>query len=177
MTSSWNSQKAKILGSTSIWVLDWCLILRKFGVNKSFLRPCWTTLQHYSDVIMGAMMSQITSLTIAYPTVHSGVHQRKHQSSASMAFVWGIHRSPVISPHKWSVTRKMFPFDDVIMEFANNVIQCTMFHVSCRNSLALGKFGCYIQSIIFEIVVQIVACVLAEELLSGERQRTSLMTK
>ena len=40
---------------------------------------------------------------------------RKHQSSASLAFVWGIHRGPVNSPHKWPVTRKMFPFDDVIM--------------------------------------------------------------
>ena len=39
----------------------------------------------------------------------------KHQSPASLAFVWGIHRGPVNSPHKWPVTRKMFPFDDVIM--------------------------------------------------------------
>ena len=43
-------------------------------------------------------------------------NQRKHQSSASLAFVRGIHRSPVNSPHKWPVTRKMFPFDDVIMK-------------------------------------------------------------
>ena len=41
--------------------------------------------------------------------------QRKHQSSASLAFVRGIHQGPVNSPHKWPVTRKMFPFDDVIM--------------------------------------------------------------
>ena len=40
----------------------------------------------------------------------------KHQSSASLAFVWGIHWGPVNSPHNWPVTRKMFPFDDVIME-------------------------------------------------------------
>ena len=59
--------------------------------------------------------SQITSLTIVYSTVYSGVDQGKHQSSASLAFVWGIHRWPVNSPHKWPVTRKMFPFDDVIM--------------------------------------------------------------
>ena len=70
---------------------------------------------HYSDVIMGAMASQITSLTIVYSTVYSGADQRKHQSSVSFAFVWGIHRSPVNSPHKWSVIRKMLPFDDVIM--------------------------------------------------------------
>ena len=41
--------------------------------------------------------------------------QRKHQSSTSLAFVWGIHRWPVNSPHKRPVARKMFPFDDVIM--------------------------------------------------------------
>ena len=63
---------------------------------------------------MGTMASQITSLTIVYSTVYSGADQRKHQSSASLAFVRGIHRSPVNSPRKWPVTRKMFPFDDVI---------------------------------------------------------------
>ena len=66
---------------------------------------------------MGTIASQITSLTIVYLTVNSGIDQRKHQSSASLAFVWGIHRGPVNSPHKWPVTRKMFPFDDVIMNF------------------------------------------------------------
>ena len=70
---------------------------------------------HYGDVIMSAMASQITSFTIVYSTVYSGTDQRKHQSSASLAFVRGIHRSPVNSPHKVLVTRKMFPFDDVIM--------------------------------------------------------------
>ena len=64
---------------------------------------------------MGSMASQITSLTIVYSAVYSGADQRKHQSSASLAFVRGIHRGPVNSPHKWPVTRKMFPFDDVIM--------------------------------------------------------------
>ena len=64
---------------------------------------------------MGAIASQITSLTIVYSTVYSDADQRKNQSSASLAFVRGIHRGPVNSPHKWPVTRKMFPFDDVIM--------------------------------------------------------------
>ena len=64
---------------------------------------------------MGSMASQITSLTIVYLAIYSGSDQRKHQSSTSLAFVWGIHRGPVNSPHKWPVTRKMFPFDDVIM--------------------------------------------------------------
>ena len=70
--------------------------------------------QHYDDVIMGAMASQITSLTIV-STVYSDADQRQHQSSASLAFVRGIHRGPVNSPHKWPVTRKMSPFDDIIM--------------------------------------------------------------
>ena len=75
----------------------------------------YLTISHYDDAIMGAIGSQITSLTIVYSTVYSGADQSKHQSSASLAFVWGIHRGPVNSPHKWPVTRKMFPFDDVIM--------------------------------------------------------------
>ena len=67
-----------------------------------------TTIYHYSDVIMDAIASQITSLTIVYSIDYSDVDQRKHQSSASLAFVRGIHRRPVNSPHKWPVTRKMF---------------------------------------------------------------------
>ena len=73
----------------------------------------WFT--HYGDIIMGAIASQITSLTIVYSAVYWDTDQRKHKSSASLAFVWGIHRGPVNSPHKWPVTRKMFLFDDVIM--------------------------------------------------------------
>ena len=63
---------------------------------------------------MGAMASEISSLTIFYSTFYSGADQRKHQSSASLAIVRGIHRWPVYSPHKGPVTRKMVPFDDVI---------------------------------------------------------------
>ena len=70
---------------------------------------------HYGDVIMGAIASQITSLTIVYSTAYSDAVHRKHQSSASLAFARGLHRGPVNSPHKWPVTRKKFPFDDVIM--------------------------------------------------------------
>ena len=63
---------------------------------------------HYDDVIMTTMASQITSLTIVYSIVYSGADQRKHQSSAPLAFVRGIHGGPVNSPHKWPVTRKYF---------------------------------------------------------------------
>ena len=41
---------------------------------------------------MTTMASQITSLTVVYSTVYLDADQRKHQSSASLAFVWGIHR-------------------------------------------------------------------------------------
>ena len=70
---------------------------------------------HYNDVTMDSIASQITSPTIVYSTVYSDADQRKHLSSASLAFVWGIQRWPVNSLDKWPVTRKMFPFDDVIM--------------------------------------------------------------
>ena len=53
--------------------------------------------RHYSDVRMGTIASQITSLTIVYSIVYSDADQRKHQSSASLAFVRGIHRGPVNS--------------------------------------------------------------------------------
>ena len=52
-----------------------------------------------------------------YSTIYSGTDQRKHQSFASLAAaVRGIHRWPVNSTHRGPVTRKMFPFDDVIMK-------------------------------------------------------------
>ena len=83
--------------------------------DATYWFPVYTINTYYNDVIMGAIASQSTSLTIVYSTVYSGAHQRKHQSSASLAFVRGIHRWPVNSPHKWPVTRKTFPFVDVIM--------------------------------------------------------------
>ena len=64
---------------------------------------------------MGAMASQIASLTIVFSTIFSGADQIKHQSSAPLVFVRIIHRWRVNSPYKWPVTQKMFPFDDVIM--------------------------------------------------------------
>ena len=72
--------------------------------------------QHYNDVIMGVMASQITSLTIVYSTVYSCTNQRKYQSSVWLAFVERIHRWPVNSLHKGPVTRRMFSFDDIIMK-------------------------------------------------------------
>ena len=94
------------------------VIHRKTFINSGNIgrngSPLYQTY-HYNDAIMGAVASQITSLTIVYSTVDSDADQRKHQSSASLAFVWGIHRGPMNSPHKWPVTRKMFSFDDIIL--------------------------------------------------------------
>ena len=70
----------------------------KLNIMASYKKifMCWYNLffwllpfsrNHYSDVIMSAVASQITSLTIVYSIVHSGADQRKHQSSASLAFV------------------------------------------------------------------------------------------
>ena len=88
------------------------------------------SLLHYDDVIMTMLESQIISLTVVYSIVYSGVHQRKHQSSASLAFVREIHRGPVNFPHKWPVTRKMFPFDDVIMfkHYLGQILQGLAIH-------------------------------------------------
>ena len=83
------------------------LIDSKFHINT----------HHYNDVMIRSMVFQITSLTIVNSTINSGADQRKHQSSASLDVVRGIHRWPVNSPHKWPATRKMFPFDDVIMHW------------------------------------------------------------
>ena len=57
---------------------------------------------------MSSMASQIAGVSIVYSTPCSGADQRKHQSSASLTFVRGIHRWPVNSQHKRPVTRKCF---------------------------------------------------------------------
>ena len=71
---------------------------------------------------MGEVASQITSPAIVYSTVYSDADQRNHQSSVSLAFVRGIRRWPVNFPHKWPVTWKMFPFDDVPMVNTHKIV-------------------------------------------------------
>ena len=104
---------APIIDNPTLWsrlhYIIWCFMSRFLSMAEIGL--------HYDDVTMGGMASQITSLTIVYSTVYSVADQRKHQSPASLAFVRGIHRGPVNSPHKWLVTRKLFPFDDVILRY------------------------------------------------------------
>ena len=77
-----------------------------------------TEIAHVSPFFVlkiSVIASQITSLTIVYSTIYSCADQRKHQRSASLAFVRGISRWPANSTHKGPITQKMFPFDDVIM--------------------------------------------------------------
>ena len=99
--------------------------LMRFNVSKE-----QHMLPYYSGVIRSTMPPRITTFTIVYSTVYSGADQRKYQSSASLAFVRGIHWWPVESPHKGPVTRKMFPFDDVIMCFHNGLVRSAIQNVN-----------------------------------------------
>ena len=104
-----------VMRSSSCYIQPGTKVLHCQNLQLTSSWNNYSATHHYCDIIMGAIAFQITSLTIVYSTVYSGADQRKHQSSASLASVWGIHRWPVNSPHKWPVTRKMFPFDGVIM--------------------------------------------------------------
>ena len=127
----WGIQRDRWIPRTNGQLRGKCFRLMTSSCNPWFHVVCFVVVRlvflphshdalspfHYNDVIMSVMVSQITSLTIVYSTVYSGADQRKHQSSAPLAFVRIIYRWPVNSPHKWPVTRKMFPFDDVIMKW------------------------------------------------------------
>ena len=84
----------------------------------------WFYLNVYQPGIyvkVRVMASQITGVSIVYSTAGSSTDERKHQTSASLAFVRGIYRWSVNCPHKRQVTRKIFPFDDVIMLFGTRL--------------------------------------------------------
>ena len=85
---------------------------------------------HYTDVIMTTMASQITSLTVVYSTVYSDADQRKHQSSASLAFVWGIHRDRWIPRTKGQLRGKCFhlmtsSWQECSLALSNQYVQVT----------------------------------------------------
>ena len=88
-------------------ILYWCPpILFNLHGNK-YIQHRWGNA-HYHDVIMDPIASQITSLTIVYSIVYSDADERKHQSSASLAFVWGIHRDRWIPRTKGQLRGKCF---------------------------------------------------------------------
>ena len=111
----------------SCFLSEYLVIFNNISLNKkwdlfwfdgvSFVPQIFTQIPHihHNDIIMNAIESQITSVSIVYSTVCSSIDQRKHQSSTSLAFVRGIHHWPANSLHKGPVTQKMFPFDDEIM--------------------------------------------------------------
>ena len=91
----------------------WPVLIRNMPQLSTYHAVCWSI--HYSDVIMRAITSQNTFLSIVYSVVCSGVDHTKHQSSALLAFMMWIHLWPVNYPHKGPSTRKMLPFDYVIV--------------------------------------------------------------
>ena len=103
---------------------------------------CYYGIQrlYYTDVIMGTIASQITSLTIVFSNVYSDADQRKHQSSASLAFVRGIHREPVNPSHKWPVTRKMFPFPSSCNGNQWHIIEMLTLVISSQSSNIWGQY-------------------------------------
>ena len=91
-------------------MLPWDSLLSNLEACSLAVLLPWTNHlpSHYNDVIMTTMASQITSLKVAYSTVYSDADQRKHQSSASLAFVWGIHRDRWIPRTKGQLRGKCF---------------------------------------------------------------------
>ena len=109
---------------------------------------------------MGSIASQIISLTIVYSIVYSDADQRKHQSSASLAFVRGIHWWPVNFQHKGPVTRKMFPFDDVIIRISCTGKTTSLYQIPALfskmhlvNAVSNGEIRCVCNSEILFISV------------------------
>ena len=103
-----NQQVMHILRGNYIYAFE--DIVHLLEMSLPFVHPF-----HYSDVITSAMASQITGVSIVYSIVCSGADQRKHQCSASLTFVSGIHQWPANPPHEGPVTGKMFPFHNIIM--------------------------------------------------------------
>ena len=84
---------------------DMCRLMTWYLISILKVRTAWF---HYHVVIMGTIASQITSITIVYSTVYSDADQRKHQSSASLAFVRRIHRDRWIPRTKGQLRGKCF---------------------------------------------------------------------
>ena len=124
VTSMSDPNRFKILHRKRQWHDDKCekkLEEMVMGVFPVLQPPPETRQSHYNDVIMSAMANKNTSLTIVYLTVYSGADQR-HDISALLGFLRGIHRCPVNSPHKRPIPRNMFPFEGVIFAVSSLAI-------------------------------------------------------
>ena len=111
-------------------------------IRLVFVRPC-----------------QSTSLPIVYySAVCSGADKKTHQNSASLAFVRGIHQWPVNSPHKGPATRKMFPFDDVIM---HSVIAIQ--HTSRKNGITYTVIRHASMVLVTSIYIELNICATQNE--------------
>ena len=92
---------------------------------------------HYIDVIITTMASQITSLTVVYSAVYSDTDQRKHQSSASLAFVWGIHRDRWIPHTKGQLRGKCFHL--MTSSCISSILAMLLWH--CDSVMCLRNWG------------------------------------
>ena len=82
---------------------------------------------------MGPMASQITSISIVYSTVYSGADQRKHQSSAPLAFVRGILPGTGEFPAQMASNAENIPFNDIIMSLGMHHVHCEyIWYVLCQ---------------------------------------------
>ena len=127
--------------------------LPKLPIDWSYNVRCNKQMcMHYDGVIMGTIASQIISLTVVYSSVYSDADQRKHQSSASLAFVWGIHRDRWIPRTKGQLRGKCFhlmtsscgyyPTSNEASLFVDITRSILIVHL--RNTIVYIIFKCYI---------------------------------
>ena len=120
-------------------------------INSSLRQYIHYTCSHYSDVIMSMMASHTTGILVVYWNVCSGADKKNTKAPRHLAFVRGIHRWTVSTPHQGPVTRKMFPFDNVIMyttwwahsiKRSNRLFSHIMPHLACLRSDDVVSFDC-----------------------------------
>ena len=141
--------------SLTILCLIHCAIKFKFNTyivhnNKAAQNAFSPISTHLSDVRISVMASQIKGFEIVCSTVCSGACQRKHQSSASQAFVSRIRQWPVDFPNKGLVTRKMRPLDEVIMNKTQHYDYIfTIIHYQFNSNLVITQLKSFTQNVDF----------------------------
>ena len=98
---------------------------------------------HYIDIIM-TTASQITNLTVVYSTVYSNADQRKHQSSALLAFEWGIHRDRCIPRTKGQLRGKCFHLMTLSCSHSSLPFSLSfrrLCHVPCQMAIELSVWS------------------------------------